>query len=296
MKPAPFDYVAPATVAEAVEVLARHRDEAKILAGGQSLVPLLNLRLTRPSVVVDINGVRGLDWLREADGILALGALCRQRALERWAAQRAPLVAKVMRWVSHVAIRNRGTVAGSIAHADPAAELPALLLCCEGSVVARGPAGERVILAGDFFRGPLTTALGADELITEVRFGLPPPAGGWGFAEVARRHGDFALVGAVALVWRRDDGVLAGARLALFGVGGAPVRSAAAEAVLAGQEPTAARIREAARAAAAALSPDGDLHATAEYRRRVAAVLAERTFLAAAERLGRRATDGERSR
>jgi carbon-monoxide dehydrogenase medium subunit len=293
MKPAPFDYVAPETVAEAVEVLARHRDAAKVLAGGQSLVPLLNLRLTRPAVVVDVNLVRGLDWLREADGILALGALCRQRALERWAARRAPLVAEVMRSVSHAAIRNRGTVAGSIAHADPAAELPALLLCCEGLVVARGPAGERVIPAGDFFLGPLTTVLEADELITEVRFGLPPP-GGWGFAEVARRHGDFALVGAMALLWRREDGVLAGARLALFGVGGAPVRSAAAEAVLAGQEPTAARLREAARTAAAALSPDGDLHATAEYRRRVAAVLAERTLLAAAERLERRATDGGR--
>jgi len=296
VKPAPFDYVAPATVAETVEVLARHQEAAKVLAGGQSLVPLLNLRLTRPSVVVDINGVAGLDWLREADGVLALGALCRQRALERWAAGRAPLVAEILRSVSHVAIRNRGTVAGSVAHADPAAELPALLLCSEGSVVARGPAGERVIPAGDFFRGPLTTALAADELVTEVRFGLPPAGAGWGFAEVARRHGDFALVGAVAVVWRKNDGVLAGARLALFGVGGIPVRGGAAEALLTGHEPTPARIREAARAAAAALSPDGDLHATAEYRRRVAAVLAERTLLAAAGRAGRRGTDGERAR
>ena len=151
-----------------------------------------------------------------------------------------------------------------------------------------------MIPAGDLFLGPLTTALAADELLTEVRFGLPPP-GGWGFAEVARRHGDFALVGAVALLWRRADGVLAGARLALFGVGGAPVRSAAAEAVLAGQEPTAARLREAARAAAAALSPDGDLHATPDYRRRVAAVLAERDAPRGRGAPGRRArTEAER--
>jgi len=296
VKPAPFDYVAPATVAETVEALARHGDAAKILAGGQSLVPMLNLRLARPSVVVDINGVRELDSLQEAGGMLAVGALLRQRALERWAARRAPLFAEVMRWVSHAAIRNRGTVAGSIAHADPAAELPALLVCCEGSVVARGPAGERVIPAGDFFRGPLTTALGADELVTEVRFILPPPGAGYGFAEVARRHGDFALVGAVAVCWRRDDGAIAAARLALFGVGDTPVRSAAPAAALVGHQPTPARIREAARAAATALSPDSDLHATAEYRRRVAAVLAERTLFAATEHSGRGATDGGRGR
>ncbi len=287
MKPAPFDYVAPASVAEVVDTLARYGDEAKVLAGGQSLVPLLNLRLVRPAVVVDINGVRALDWLREAEGALALGALCRQRALERWAARCSPLVAELMRWVSHVAIRNRGTVAGSIAHGDPAAELPALLVCADGSVVARGPAGERVIRAGDFYRGPLTTALRPDELVTEVRFPLPPARAGWGFAEVARRHGDFALVGALAWLWRRAEGGGVEARLALFGVGGVPVRSAAAEGVLAGREPTPERIREAARAAAAALAPERDLHATADYRRTVAAVLAERTLGAALARLPR---------
>jgi carbon-monoxide dehydrogenase medium subunit len=285
VKPAPFEYLAPASVAETVSALAQHGDEAKVLAGGQSLVPMLNFRLARPGVLVDVNGVRALDYLRPTDDALAVGALCRQRALERWAAVASPLFADVLRWVSHVAIRTRGTVAGSIAHADPAAELPALLLALDGAVVARGAAGERVIRAADFFRGPLTTALAAGELVTEVRFPRAPGGAGWGIDEVARRHGDFALVGAVALLWRQDGGPGVQARLALFGVDDTPVRSREAEALLAGQEPTPARLRDAARAAAAALAPAADLHATAEYRRRVAAVLAERTLWAALGRV-----------
>jgi carbon-monoxide dehydrogenase medium subunit len=286
MKPAPFDYVRAASAAEAVELLARHGDDAKVLAGGQSLVPMLNLRLVRPGVLVDINPAGELDYLRESDGILTVGALCRQRTLEGWAVTRAPLFAEVLRWVSHGAIRNRGTVAGSIAHADPAAELPALLLATDGEVVAHGPAGPRVIRAADFFQGPLTTALRTGELVTEVRFPLPPMSAGHGFIEIARRHGDFALVGALAVVWRRDGDPVAGARLALFGVGGVPVRSEAAEAILVGRTATPARCREAARVAADGLRPDADLHATAEYRRRVAEVLAERTLHAAVASAG----------
>ena len=289
MKPAPFDYVLAGAADEAVEALGRHRDEAKVLAGGQSLVPMLNMRLSRPAVVVDINGAAELDYLDESDGMLAVGALTRQRKLERWAATSVPLIAEALRWVGHMAIRTRGTVAGSIAHADPSSELPALLLCLDGAVVARRVGGERVIRAGDLYLAPLTTALRADELVTEVRFTLPRPEAGWGFAEVARRHGDFALVGAAALLWRAAGGTVAGARLAFFGVGAKPVRGEAAEAALTGQEPTRSRLAEAARAAAARLSPDGDLHATAEYRRRVAAVLAERTLTAALERCGQAA-------
>lgn len=281
MKPAPFDYVAAASAREAVEALARSGEDGKVLAGGQSLVPMLNMRLARPSILVDINGATELDSLRESGGTLAVGALLRQRALERWAAARVPLLAEAVRWVGHTAIRNRGTVAGSIVHADPAAELPALLLCCDGAVVARRAAGERVIPAQELYVGPLTTSLQPDELVSEVRFTLPAPGGGWGFAEVARRHGDFALVGAVALLWRGEDRRVASARLAFFGVGGTPVRDGAAEPMLVGREPLPSLIKEAARAAAAALSPDGDLHATAEYRRQVAAVLAERTLTAA---------------
>jgi aerobic carbon-monoxide dehydrogenase medium subunit len=286
MKPAPFDYVAARTVGEALEALARHGDAAKVLAGGQSLVPMLNMRLARPSVVVDINHVVELEHLGEHAGALTVGALVRQRRLERWAATRAPIITETLRSVGHDAVRTRGTIAGSIAHADPAAELPALLLCLDGEVVARRVGSERVIPAGELYVAPLTTRLRGDELVTEVRFALPRPEAGWGFAEVARRHGDFALVGAVAVLWRGRRGTIAGARLAFFGAGPIPLRSSAGEAALIGQDPTAGRLRDAAGAAAGELSPDSDLHATAEYRRRAAAVLAERALAAALARCG----------
>jgi aerobic carbon-monoxide dehydrogenase medium subunit len=286
MKPAPFDYVAPATLDEALGTLATAGDDAKILAGGQSLIPMLALRLARPAVLVDINRVRGLDAIREASGMLEVGALVRQRALERWAAERMPLLTAALRAVAHPAIRNRGTVVGSVVHADPASELPALLLCLEGLVLARGPKGERMIPADRFYRAPLTTALDAREVATAVRFTLPPAGAGWGFAEVSRRHGDFALVGAVAVLTRTPDGPVGRVRLAFFGAGGTPVRGLAAERSLEGRVPTAGLIGEAARAAAAGLSPDGDIHATADYRRRVAATLAERTLTAALARCG----------
>jgi aerobic carbon-monoxide dehydrogenase medium subunit len=281
VKPAPFEYLLARTAQDAVEALARHRDDAKVLAGGQSLVPMLNMRLSRPALVVDINGATELDYLRTAGDVLSVGALARQRTLERWARTSCPVIAEALHWVGHAAIRNRGTVAGSIAHGDPASELPALLLGLDGVIVARGAGGERVIPAAQLYVAPLSTTLGPDELITEVRFTLPRPEAGWGFAEVARRHGDFALVGASALLWRGSDGRVAGARLAFFGVGGTPQRGLEAESLLVGHEPTPSRLQETARAAAARLSPDGDLHATAEYRRRVAGVLAERTLTAA---------------
>ncbi len=278
MKPAPFDYVLARSTSEAIDALARHGDEAKVLAGGQRLMPMLNMRLARPAVLVDINGARELDYLREVDGVLSVGALVRQHQLERWAAARVPLIAEALRYVGHLAIRTRGTVAGSLAHADPASELPALLLCLDGSVVARRNRSERAIPAAELFVAPLTTALAPDELCTEVRFTLPRAGAGWGFAEVARRHGDFALVGTVAVLSCDASGNVADVRLGFFGVGPTAVRAVAAEAMLAGEEPTGARIRDAARAAAQSLSPDADLHATGEYRRQVAAVLAERTL------------------
>jgi aerobic carbon-monoxide dehydrogenase medium subunit len=284
VKPVAFDYVLAETAQRATEVLAQHGDDAKVLAGGQSLVPMLNMRLSRPGIIVDLNGAAELDYVRASNGVLAVGALARQRRLERWAVEPVPLIAEALRCVGHEAIRTRGTVAGSIAHADPSSELPAMLLCLEGSVVARGTEGERVVPAAELFLAPLTTALRADELLTEVRFTLPRREAGWGFAEVARRHGDFALVGAIALLWLDADGRIAGARLAFFGAGGTPVRGVAGEAVLVGQEPTPSRLSDAGRAAAANLSPDSDLHATADYRRKVAAVLAERTLTAALER------------
>jgi carbon-monoxide dehydrogenase medium subunit len=286
MKPAPFDYVAPASLDEAVSALAAGDGDSKVLAGGQSLIPMMALRLARPATLVDINRLPGLDGLREASGMLEIGALVRQRALERWAASRSPLFAEVLCHIAHPPIRNRGTIVGNVVHADPASELPALLLCLEGVVVARGPRGERMIPADRFYRAPLTTALGADELATAVRFTLPPSGAGWGFAEVSRRHGDFALVGAVAVLTRAGDGTVARARLAFFGAGGTPLRGLDAERTLEGRAPSPSLLAEAARAAAAALSPDGDIHATAGYRRRVAATLAERTLAAALARWG----------
>jgi aerobic carbon-monoxide dehydrogenase medium subunit len=284
VKPAPFEYVAASSVADAADALRRHGDEAKVLAGGQSLIPMMALRLARPAVLVDINGCGDLAGLAESGGTLSVGALVRQRDLERWATTRSPLLAEALGWVAHAPIRNRGTVVGNLVHADPASELPALLLCLDGEVVARRKGGERVIPADRLYLAPLTTSLESDEVATAARFALPPGGAGWGFAEVARRHGDFALVGAVAVLAVDGAGAVSHARLGFFGVGGTPVRSAPGEAALAGREPTPARIAEAAKAAAAALSPDGDIHASAGYRKTVAATLAERVLTAALSR------------
>ena len=286
MKSAPFEYVAPATLDDAVGALAGGGGDAKVLAGGQSLIPMLALRLARPTLLVDINRIAGLDGLRESFGTLEVGALVRQRDLQRWAASSSGLFTELLRHVAHPPIRNRGTVVGNVVHADPASELPALLLCLEGVVVARGPRGERTVAADQLYRAPLTTSLTADEVATAVRFTLPPDGAGWGFAEVSRRHGDFALVGAVAVLVRAAGGPVTRARLAFFGAGGTPMRGASGERILEGNEPTPARLGEAARAAAAALSPDDDIHATAGYRRRVATTLAERVLAAALGRCG----------
>ena len=244
---------------------------------------MLNFRLARPATIVDINRVDGLDALTGRDGTLSLGALVRQRRLEVWARERCPLLAAALALVGHAAIRNRGTVAGSIVHADPAAELPALLLTLDGVAVARSSRGERTIAAADLFQGPLTTSVAPDELVTETRWSLPRAAEGWGFHEVARRHGDFALAGAVAVVAVRG-GRIERARLAVFGAGPTPLRLAGAERALAGQSPAAEIFREIAETACRELPAPGDLHATTEYRRRVAATLLTRALADAARR------------
>ena len=287
MKPAPFEYIAARSAREAVEALGRFGDEAKVLAGGQSLLPMMALRLARPAALVDINPCRDLEGLAESGGTLTVAALARQRDLERWSASRSQLFREVLASVAHAPIRNRGTVVGNLVHADPASELPALLLCLDGAVTVRGGAGERAIPADKLYLAPLTTSLASDELATAARFVLPPDGAGWGFAEVARRHGDFALVGCIAVLALNDAGVVSHARLGFFGVGGTPVRSAAGESLLVGREPTAPRRAEVARAAASALSPDGDIHASAAYRRTVAAELAQRVLTTALDRCGK---------
>ena len=290
MKPPPFDYLAPASVEEAFALLGDLGEGAKALAGGQSLVPMLNFRLVRPRHLVDLNGLTELAGIREDDGRLVIGAMTRQRAVERSALVRArcPLLAEAMPQIGHVQIRNQGTIGGSLAHADPAAELPALLVCLEGSVVVRSPAGHREVRARELFVSHLTTSLRPDELITEVRLPRLQTGAGWGFLEVARRHGDFALVGAAAVV-SLASGRIAAPRVALFGCGATPVRATRAEAILAGQLPTPEAVAAAARDAAGALAPESDLHATAEYRRRVAQTLIGRALGLA---IGRARGDG----
>jgi carbon-monoxide dehydrogenase medium subunit len=287
VKPAAFEYHAPRTIEEAVGLLAAHGDDAKVLAGGQSLVPLMNMRLARPRVIVDVNRVRGLDGLREARGVLKIGALVRQRAAERspLVASRCPLLRDALGWVGHPQIRNRGTIGGSVAHADPAAEIPAVLAALGGEVTVRGPKGARTIRAADLFVTYLTTSIDVRELLTEVRIPALPRGAGWSWMEIARRHGDFALAG-VGVVLALRGGVIAEARIGLTGVGPAPVRADAAERLLAGSRPSEDLWQHAADAVRSAIEPDGDLHASADYRRHVAGVLSVRALREALGRAG----------
>lgn len=285
MKPPPFDYLAPTALDEALALLADLGDAARPLAGGQSLVPMLNFRLVRPRHLVDLNGIAELSGIREQDGRVAIGAMTRQRALEQspLVRRRCPLLADALPHVGHVQIRNRGTIGGSLAHADPAAELPAVAVALDAQLVLRRAGGERLVPAEAFFTGWFTTALAPDELLVEVRLPPLPRGAGTAFVEVARRHGDFALVAAAAVVVVRD-GTVAGARVALAGVGAAPVRLPAAEREAEGQPVADETFRSLAAAIAAELDPPSDLHADAVYRRRVAAVVAERALRRAAER------------
>ncbi len=286
MKPAPFEYFAPRSVGEAVDLLAEHGEQAKVLAGGQSLVPLMNMRLARPAVIVDINHIQALDYITAENGVLRIGALTRQRTAERSpvVAARCPLLRDALRLVGHVQIRTRGTIGGSIAHADPAAELTAVLAALEGEVTVRGPRGTRVIAAPDLFVTYLTTSLDPRELLLEVRFPALSPGAAWSWMEIARRHGDFALAG-VGVVLVVHDGVIADARIGLTGVGATPMRAREAEHLLASRAPSETLWKEAAAAVRQAVDPDGDIHASAEYRRHVAGVLTERALREALSRL-----------
>lgn len=284
MKPAPFTYAAPSTMEEAIALLAEHGDTAKLLAGGQSLMPLMNLRLARPQYIIDLNRVTGLDYIKETDGTLAVGTMTRQRSLERatLVRQHYPLLYEATTLIGHVAIRNRGTVGGSIAHADPAAELPAVLLAHGGSVQVQGPRGTRQIVADDLFHAYLTTALEPDEILTEVRFPRWPAGTGWCFMEESRRHGDFAMVGVAVLLTLDTARQCTRAAVALCGVGSVPHKVAAAPTLLLGHPIDEARLRDVAQAVAAAIEPDGDLHASAEFRRHLSGVLTQRALRQAA--------------
>jgi carbon-monoxide dehydrogenase medium subunit len=287
VKPPPFDYYAPVTVEEALELLVRYGGEAKVLAGGQSLMPLLNFRLTRPAALVDLNRIPDLAYIREHDGWLSLGAMTRQRTIELspLVRQRVPLLAEATRWVGHLPIRTRGTIGGSLAHADPAAEYPAVLTALEGEVVVRGPRGQRLLGAGALFQSYLTTSLAPDEILTEVRLPATPPGTGVAFEEFARRHGDFAIVGVAALV-TVDGEECRQARLAAAGAGPTPVRLRAAEEILERRGLGDDAIAAAAARASELVQPDSDLHASADYRRHLTRVLATRALTRARARAG----------
>jgi carbon-monoxide dehydrogenase medium subunit len=287
LKPAPFDYVAPRTVAEAVDHLGRHGAEARVLAGGQSLVRLMNTRLATPAVIVDINRVEGLDAIAVENGSVRIGALARQRAAELSDVVRAeaPLFAEAGGHVAHPSVRRRGTVVGSIAFADPSAELPAALLALDGEAIVSGPAGERTVAAADLFTGAFATSLAPGELITAVRIPRQTaPRSGSAWVEVSRRHGDLPVCGAGAVVALDEGGAIASARVALCGVGATPVRASAVEEALAGAEPTDEAIARAADRAARDLDPPSDPHGSADFRRHLAVVMTRRSVQRAAER------------
>jgi aerobic carbon-monoxide dehydrogenase medium subunit len=288
MKPPRFDYHAPASVDEAVALLARYGGDAKILAGGQSLMPLLNFRLSRPAALVDLNRIPALAFIREEDGHLAFGAMTRQRAIEfsPVVAARLPLLREATRWVGHLPIRSRGTIGGSLAHADPSAEYPAVVTALDGEVIVRSPRGERRVAASELFQTYLTTTLAPDELLTEVRLPAMPPGAGYAFEEFARRHGDFAIVGIAAMV-SVDGERCRLARLATAGAGPVPVRLRSAEQVLEASGVGDEAINAAARAAAGAVEPDSDIHASAAYRRHLTAVLTARAVRRAVALAGR---------
>ena len=280
MKPAKFDYYAPTTLDETLELLAQHGADAKVLAGGQSLMPMMNLRLVRPAVVVDINRVEGLAGITAADGAITVGALTRQRQLERSALlqERFPLIAAAIRHIGHFQIRNRGTIGGSLAHADPAAEIPALCTALNAEFAVAHRNGEQAVAAADFAIGPLTTSLQPEQLLTQVRLPLLEDGWRWGFREVSRREGDFALVGAIAMLRLDAENVCREARITMFAVGDAPARIPAAEDSLVGRAVDADARAEAAALVSAAVAPGSDIHASAEYRKEVSAVMARRAL------------------
>lgn len=288
MKPAPFEYHSPKALDEALSLLSQHGFDAKILAGGQSLVPTMNFRLAQPSVLIDLNRIAELFYIQQQNGDgLRIGAMTRQREVERSpiVAQVAPLIAETMPHIAHPQIRNRGTIGGSIAHADPSAELPAVMVALDAKFLLRKSDSERTISARDFFVDLFTTALEPDELLTEIQVPALPANTGWAFREIARRHGDYALVGVAALVTVDDQRRCQQTRLVFLSVGNGPVVAEQAAQSLIGQTLSSKLFQEAAKLASEKdIDPTTDIHASADYRRHLARVLTEQVLQAAFER------------
>ncbi len=279
MKPRPVGYLRPESVADALAALAATDVEAKVLAGGQSLVPLMSMRLAAPDLLVDINRLAELSYVRVADGQVHVGALARHAEVlaNPAAAAAQPLLRQALRFVAHPAIRNRGTTVGSIVHADPAGEMPAVLALLAGQVRVASAVGQRSIPAAEFFLGPLESAVQPGELAMEVQFPVLPGSAGTGFAEISRRRGDYAVCGAAAMAWLASNGRIGGARAAYLSVGPSPVVVDLTEAVE-GAAPDAASVPAAASLARARLDPGSDIHATGGYRRHLAGVLTDRAL------------------
>lgn len=291
MKPAAFDYYRPQTVDEALSLLAAHGDDAKPIAGGQSLIPAMNFRLATPAILVDLNALSALAYIEEESGGLRVGGMTRQRTIERSlaVAKEQPLVAEAMPFIAHPAIRNRGTIGGSLAHADPAAELPAVMLALDAQFGIASSSTSRTVKADEFFVGLFATAIEPGELLTEIFIPAAPRRNGVAFQEISRRHGDFALVGVAASVALDPQGRCASARIALLSVGDRPMLGRHAADALVGQVPSEEAIRAAADAAATAdIDPSSDIHASAKYRRQLARVLTRRTLESAFARAANR--------
>ena len=283
MKLPPFEYACPTSVAEAVALLAGHDGDAKPLAGGQSLVPMLAFRVASPSLLVDLRKLEELRQIKIAQDGVALGAMVRWRDIleDVRLAKAHPLLVAAVEHDAHYQIRNRGTVGGSMAHADPAAEMPGIAVTCDAQIGVVGKAGSRVIAAGDFFQGPLMTALRADEIITEIRLPAWPGKRRFGFQEFARRRGDFAMA-AAAVFYDDDSGTARNAHVGVIGVGDRPMRLPSVEAILNGQKINEALIAKAEAAASAAVDPRDDIHASGAYRKALVGVMVERALKAAA--------------
>ena len=287
MKPPPFEYYRATTVEHAIALLSRYGPEAKVLAGGQSLLPMMKFRLARPSVLIDLRWIRDLAYTRQTDGTVACGAMSRLASLESDQVRAlCSILAEAAQHIGHPAIRHQGTVCGSLAHADPAAELPVLALALDAELVATGPNGTRVIPARDFFVTMLTTSLDASEVLTEARFPVLHPASGWGFSELSRRSGDFALAIAAATLQVGAKGTITHARIALGAMADRALRCPEAEAALVGERGGKTVFGAAAALASEPLDPPSDVHASSGYRRHLAKILIERALTQAWQRLG----------
>ena len=287
MKPAPFDFVRPNTVSEVVEVLSASGGDGKILAGGQSLMPMINFRLVKPSILVDINGIPSLSQIKSEGARMRLGATVRHymTATDPLIEEQIPILHEAMHHVAHLTVRNRGTFCGSVCHADPAAEMPMMTLLLNGQVTAHSVRGEREIAASDFFTGSLMNSLEQDEFVTSIEIDTLPADTGWAFEEFARRHGDFALA-CVATTMRMRDGLASDVRFAMMGVGETPLRLGSVEALIEGREITPHLLAEVAELLNDTLQPNTDRHASADYRRHLSGALARRALDAAWRRAG----------